>query len=87
LFKKYVPAIKAVAQEGWEPVTGARCDHPEIRVERYGPGRSGLVYFTLHNPTAKAASGKLTFDERVLGRAVPARPVTVEPYLTQVIGF
>ena len=36
LFKKYVPLCKTVAEAGWQPVTRARCDDPNIYVERFG---------------------------------------------------
>jgi hypothetical protein len=39
LFRKYVPLCRQVAEAGWEPVTLARSDNPQIYVERFGPRR------------------------------------------------
>ena len=36
LFKKYVPLCRRVAEAGWEPVTGFRCDDEHIALERFG---------------------------------------------------
>jgi len=75
LFRKYIPRIKALAEKGWEPVTGARIDNAALRVERFG-----RATFTVHNPSAKPRSGKLTGDR------VPApREVTVDAYGTEIV--
>jgi dienelactone hydrolase len=44
LFKKYVPLCKQVAEAGWEPITRARVDRKDVRVERFGDG-----YLTVFN--------------------------------------
>lgn len=36
LFRKYVPLCRRVAEAGWEPVTLARSDAPQVYVERFG---------------------------------------------------
>ncbi len=84
LFKRYIPLIKQVAEAGWQPVTGARCDNPAIRLERFGPARDGRVHLTIHNPTDRPQSATITLDPKLL----PGRPrtltISLEPYATQV---
>ncbi|MDX9866594.1 MAG: hypothetical protein RBT78_01590 [Kiritimatiellia bacterium] len=48
LFKKYVPLCRLVAEAGWEPVTGAVSDMPDVIVERFG-WQPGLCYLTVYN--------------------------------------
>lgn len=48
LFKKYVPLCKAVAEAGWEPLTGAVSDNASVIVERFG-WQPGLCYLTVYN--------------------------------------
>jgi hypothetical protein len=36
VFKKYVPLCKRVAEAGWQPVTKARANEPQVYVERFG---------------------------------------------------
>ncbi|HRU19556.1 MAG TPA: hypothetical protein P5125_04290 [Kiritimatiellia bacterium] len=50
LFKKYVPLCRLVAEAGWEPVTGAVSDTPDVIVERFG-WQPGLCYLTVYNLT------------------------------------
>lgn len=85
LFRKYIPIIKAVAEEGWEPVTGARCDNPAIQLERFGPGPTRTLYLTVHNPTDAPQTGTVSFDETVLGRSIAPRTMTLAPYGTEVL--
>ncbi len=59
LFKQYLPLIRQVAEAGWQPVTGARCDNPRIFVERFGPDASGATFLTLMNETAQPQAGVL----------------------------
>ena len=37
LFRKYVPLCRRVAEAGWEPITLAHSDDPQVYVERFGP--------------------------------------------------
>lgn len=67
LFKKYVPLIKRVAEAGWQPLTLAECDNPQILVERFGPGQGGESYLTLHNETDRRQQGRLQVDWQTLG--------------------
>jgi hypothetical protein len=75
LFKRYMPLIRELARAGWEPVTHARSDDPQVYVERYGPrqaalgGPSGstLAYLALMNDGDKARRARVTVDMEALG--------------------
>jgi hypothetical protein len=60
LFRKYLPLIRRVAESGWQPVTGAVCDNPEIWVERFGADPDGVRYYTLYTDSPQAQSGALS---------------------------
>jgi len=78
-FRKYLPAIQALATAGWQPITHARCDAEGLWVERYGPS-GGKVYFSLRSE-GKARAGTLTVDLEAFG--VPAEaPVTARDLLS-----
>ncbi len=85
LFKQYIPQIRQVAEEGWQPVTAARCDNPAIHLERFGPGRTKSVFLTVHNPTAEPQAGRVTFDTGRLEMAVEPQQVDLAPYATVVM--
>jgi len=59
LFKKYQPLIKRIAEAGWQPVTGARSDNPQIWVERFGPDAAGATYLTVLNDSSAVQKGTL----------------------------
>jgi hypothetical protein len=64
LFKKYVPLCKAVAEAGWEPVTGARSDKERVYVERYGDR-----YLTVFNDTDQPQDATISVDAAMTGQA------------------
>jgi hypothetical protein len=66
VFRKYVPVIQKLSQAGWQPVTLARSDNPDIWVERYGSAK-GRWYLAFFNPTAKRQTAKVTVDRARLG--------------------
>ncbi len=85
LFRRFLPLIRRVAEAGWQPVTGAHTDNPQLWLERFGPGADGAVYFTVLNPTATPQGGVLrvepdfahlrgagTATELTAGRTLPA---------------
>lgn len=68
LWKKYVPVIKALSAAGWEPITYARSDNPEVYVERFGePG--GSLYLTLFNDSHERQTATISLDTETLGLA------------------
>ena len=60
LFKKYVPLCKRVAEAGWEPITLAHSDNPEVYVERFGAG--GTMYLTVFNDSRKPQTATIRLD-------------------------
>ncbi len=49
VWQKYEPALKTLAEAGWEPVTDATANKEEIMIERYGEDAVDGVYFAVHN--------------------------------------
>ena len=64
LFKVYLPLIRKIARVGWEPLTMARVTGT-AEIERFGPGKDGLLYFTVRSKDSCKAV--LTLDPK-LGR-------------------
>ncbi len=62
LHRKYIPIFDALTEAGWEPVTSAQVNDPELFLERFGPVRAaspsqGPIYFVLlNNPRLKIQS-------------------------------
>jgi len=101
LFKKYLPAIRDVAQAGWRPLAQASCDNTNILVEQFGPGSSGETFLTLFNDTSTVQEGALAWNGSDLpptrslasafGLAVAPGtspiPVTLQPQRACVLRF
>jgi dienelactone hydrolase len=64
LFKKYVPLCRQVAEAGWEPITLARADRKDVRVERFGDR-----YFTVLNDSGQPQEVTITTEVDVKGPA------------------
>lgn len=79
LFQKYIPLIQRVAEAGWQPVTGARCDNPQLWLERFGPDAQGAVYLTVLNTATTAQSGVLQIES---GTGLARPPATATELLT-----
>ena len=71
LFKKYMPAIIAMAEAGWEPVTHATCNAPGVCVERFGP-KDGRLFFSVRNDGEKPATARLS----IVWNALALQPQT-----------
>ncbi|OUS75525.1 hypothetical protein B1748_16825 [Paenibacillus sp. MY03] len=66
LFKKYVPIVEEVAEAGWESITYATSNHPEVYVERYGKGST--VYLTVMNDSKTTGNtATIKFDPEEMG--------------------
>ncbi len=48
LFRYYEPLIIRLDEAGWQPVTWASSDNPDVLVERYGPS-AGVTFVALRN--------------------------------------
>ncbi|MFO1531108.1 MAG: hypothetical protein U1F77_15575 [Kiritimatiellia bacterium] len=57
LFRRYLPLCRLVAEAGWEPVTLARADDPDIRVERFGSR-----YLTVLNDGDRPRTARIQLD-------------------------
>lgn len=69
LFKKYVPIIRELSQAGWQPVTHARTSDANVRIERYGDGKDGKLYFSFLNTGKKPKELTAEIDLAALGLA------------------
>lgn len=70
-FKKYIPLIREINQQGWQPVTLARSGDPRIRIERFDRAGDDVVYFTVRNfSSEKIGEAEIRFesDRGKLGR-------------------
>jgi hypothetical protein len=67
LFKRYLPFVKMVAEAGWEPMTYAVSDNPNVYIERFGPDAKGNIYFTLLNDSADTQQTTITIMTEKLG--------------------
>ncbi len=64
LNNRYVPALRTITGAGWQPVTNVRASDG-VLVERWGPGKDGVVYLTVLSESATKAT--LTIDTGALG--------------------
>jgi hypothetical protein len=69
LFKKYVPALKALGAAGWQPIPYVRADREGVDVERFGAGEA--LHLAVHSLEKGGPSGTvtLTVDADALGPA------------------
>ena len=66
LWRKYVPVIRTLSAAGWEPITCARSENPQVYVERFGRPDAG-VYLTLLNDSDRPQSTRLSLEAAALG--------------------
>jgi hypothetical protein len=77
LFKKYIPVIKRLSEAGWEPITYARADNPQVYVERFG-----REYITVLNDSPREAKATLTIEAGKLLKTRRRRAVRVVNVIT-----
>jgi hypothetical protein len=78
LFRKYIPLIKAIDAAGWQPITLARSDNSQIRLERFGGAEesgaagtpllssaAGKLYLTIMNSSEQNQSAQITLDKSI----------------------
>lgn len=78
-FRKYVPLIKELNRQGWQPVTCARASDARVMIERYDAPGDDLFYLALRNPTADS----LRETRVVLEEPLRVAPGTVEELVRQ----
>lgn len=62
LYTKYLPLFIEINRAGWQPLTMARSDPPEVWLERFGEGDT--FYLTAFNPTDRPQTARITLDSR-----------------------
>ncbi|NOZ22699.1 MAG: hypothetical protein GXP25_16600 [Planctomycetes bacterium] len=67
LFKKYIPTIIKLAEAGWEPITHATSEDPNIRVERFGTAVARDVQISVYNDTDADRKFDIKIDTKALG--------------------
>jgi hypothetical protein len=60
LLKKYLPLCKIVAEAGWEPITHARSNDPQVLVERFGD--EPIRYLTVFHDGPGRRVATITLD-------------------------
>ncbi len=65
LFKRYVPLCRRVAEAGWEPISLAHSDNPQVHVERFGDR-----YLTVFNDGDAEQKATIQLDGLKAGRSV-----------------
>jgi hypothetical protein len=76
LFRFYEPLITWLDEAGWEPVTEATSDRPEVLVERYGPGAgkyAELVFLALRNASKSEVQAQIICSPARLGLGASAQ--------------
>lgn len=78
LFKKYLPLCKAVAEAGWNPVTGARSNDDAIYVESFGElveiGPEKPLYFTVFNDSQEEKAFEIALEPQIAKFAAQNAP-------------
>ena len=62
LFKKYIPLVRRVNMAGWQPMTRATSDDPQVWIERFGSVKKGNLALTVLNSTHEKKSVTLKLD-------------------------
>lgn len=69
LLAKYLPIIRRECAAGWEPITFARTDKPDVQIERFGGGKGKALLFSLKNLGTGDQPVRITVDKSMLPNA------------------
>ena len=83
LFKRYIPYIKQVAEAGWEPITGARSENPQVWVERFGMVEGGEVFITLFNASSETQVTRVWIPQEILTPGIVVELLSGEQMVIQ----
>jgi hypothetical protein len=75
LFKKYVPLCKRLAEAGWQVITHASSDDPQMHVERFGQR-----WLTVFNDSPRRRTATIALDDagiRTVRELLTGRPIVV----------
>ena len=75
IFRRYLPAIREIARAGWEPVTLAHCQDPQVRLERFGGEGDKFVYLAVYNRSKEGRVARIALDVKALRLPLPQRIV------------
>lgn len=67
IYQRYVPVLKRLSGAGWEPITLAATNDPEVLVERFGSWKTHNLCFTLFNRSDKNKEFVVRLDRKGLG--------------------
>ncbi len=74
-FKKYVPIIREVNSQGWQPVTLARVNNSGVRLERFDKPGDGVAYFTIRNVSSETIRNCTVAFDPALGAAATVEEI------------
>jgi len=78
-FRRYVPIIRMLNSQGWQPVTHAKTSNHLVRMERFDAPGDSLAYFTVRNLSGEPQRDLLIeFDDAI---SPDATSMTVEDIL------
>lgn len=81
LYKKYIPILEKLYAAGWERVTLARENRPEVGIERFGYPARGETCFTLRNFSKFDTDVRVSFAAELM-RGIPKGAVPIARDLT-----
>jgi len=67
IWRKYIPVLKRITSAGWQMMTYAVSNNPDVWVERFGNADTKGLYMTLYNPTSSIQNTHITIDRARLG--------------------
>ena len=73
VYEKYIPIFKAINTAGWEPVTLATVNQPNVLLERWGHDTKTGLYLTLYNQGDKKITPELSIDLQSLKNRKPTQ--------------
>lgn len=79
LMREYVPIVRRECAAGWEPITLAQADDPQVQVERFGGGRGQELLLSVKNRAEAEAPVKIA-----VGKALLAN-VSGQPQATELV--
>lgn len=63
---RFVPALRKITTAGWQPITHARSNRPDVWLERWGPAQDGALYLTVYNSSKKPVQTTIAVDAAAL---------------------
>jgi hypothetical protein len=82
-FLKYVPIIKEINSQGWQPVTLARTADPRVRLERFDREGDSVAYFTIRNVSSDSIRACAVAFEPSAGRVAAVEEIVHAAQLTR----